>query len=564
MRCVYNNWGHYDEIGDKVPLTEGLVMEELDVLEEWRHAHGVTFDVFVIDCMWFDPERGYKEFRRGDWPGGGKRVLARIRELGMTPGLWYSVNGVRLSVRAWEESVAEDGVHYSLAYGPFGAALEEGMHHAAREWGVRYFKLDFANLRSAAKGDARGEVEVRRRSTERLREILGRLRASYEGVYVITHCGFARRPPEVAMRTEELVEVDTGWLDVVDAVFSGDPQCTDIPQTALVRNIDLFQDRQVWKLAQSGFPLHRIEDHGVMVGRTNTTMYRGRTGFRRSYVGQLARGGRREMVYGDLSLLTVEDVEFLKRGRALFADAFGRGLWTRYVGVGEPGLCGWHGYLTGGGASGILYLVNATLAREVVELPLLELHAARVLFHDGRAPALEVQPEYLRVELGPEQVVLIGLGRYADERWELPPDEDVSLPLGTRVVPLEWEATVDGICAEVGAGELQVGEQLLIVAQVLDAEPAGVLQALPYRFGRQDTRTSDDRTPRTHELVEIRCEEGGREVPVVKQIPDVPVWSGISWVARVFAPRGACCVRVRQRLEPRRRLRVSARALRYG
>lgn len=564
MLTVYNNWGHYDELGDTVRLTEALVQQELDTLERWRRELGVAFEVFVIDCLWFEPALGYRHFRAADWPNGPGRVFERIRALGMTPGLWFSTSGGRLNVPAWEDSLAEDKWHHSLADGPYADALEDGFMHAAEEWGVRYFKLDFADLRQSAKGVVRSEQETMRRSVERLRAMIRRVRDKYPDAYFITHCGFARRNSESVIGSREPLEVDPGWLDTLNAMFSGDPHCTDIPQTSLARNIDLYQDRQVWKLHQSGFPLHRIEDHGAVMGLTNTAMYRGRTGVRRTHLGQLARGGRRDMLYGDPTVLTDDDVRAMQAARTLFADAFEHGLWTRFVGPGEPGVHPWHAYLTGGGASGLLYLVNSSLQQQTIELPLLDLHAGRVLFHDGRKPAIEVQPEHLTVELGPEQLALMGLGTYADARWELPPERDVPPPVSTRVLSLAWQPTVDGMRAEMPAGALAKDEQLLIVAQAFDAEPAGALQVLPFRFARQDTRTSADRTPQAHKLVSIECEANGTKLAPVHQVPDVPVWSGISWVARVFAPRGACTISVKQTLEPARRLRVSARAVRYA
>ncbi len=561
MLAVYNNWGHYDELGDKVVLTDALVQQELDTLERWKRELGLTFDVFVIDCLWFEPTLGYRHFRAADWPHGPWRVFERIRALGMMPGLWFSTNGGRLNVPAWEPSRCNDNWSYSLADGPYADALEDGFMHAAAEWGVRYFKLDFASLHQGAKGVTRAEQETLRLSVERLRAIIRRVRARFPDVNFITHCGFARKNSESMIGSPAPLEVDTGWLDVLDAMFSGDPHCTDIPQTSLARNTDLFQDRQVWKLHQSGFPLHRIEDHGAVMGGTNTAMYRGRTGFRRTHLGQLARGGRRDMLYGDPTVLTDDDVRAMLAARTLFFHAFEHGLWTRFLGPGEPGVHPWHAYLTGGGASGLLYLVNSSLQQRIIEVPLLDVHRGRVLCHDGQQPAVHVQPEHLTVELGPEQMALIGLGTYADARWELPPERDVPPPALSRILPVVWEPGPDGMTAQVQAGALAAGEQLLVVAQALDADPAGALNALPFRFARQETRTSDDRTPHAHTLVTIGCVAGGVDIPHVHQVPDVPVWSGISWVARVFAPRAACRFSVTQTLDPHRRLRVRAMAI---
>ncbi|MFW6256468.1 MAG: hypothetical protein ACOC54_06570 [Candidatus Sumerlaeota bacterium] len=558
---IYNNWGHYDELGDKVPLTEALVMEELDTLERWKKELDVSFDVFVLDCLWFEPTEGYRVFRRADWPQGPDRVFKRMRDLGMTPGLWFSTSGGRLDVPEWEASRCDDNWAYSLADGPYADALEDGFMFAADELGVRYFKLDFAGLQKAAKGVERSPQETMRLSVARLKKAIANVRAKYPDAHFITHCGYARKNQENIIGTAMDFEVDTGWLNALDAMFSGDPCCTDIPQTSLNRNVDLFQDREVWKLNQAGFPLHRIEDHGAVMGPTNTAMYRGRSGFRRTHLGQLARGGRRDLLYGDPTVLTDDDVRAMQAARTLFFDAFKSGLWTRFVGPGEPGVHPWHGYLTGGGDSGLLYLVNSSLSSLRVDFPMLNLMEGRVLFHDSTKPSIQVQPERLSVDLGPEQCALIGLGDYADAKWDIPAECDVPPPMQTRLLPLAFKAIPNGFEAALEEGLVQSGEELLVIAEAIDADPAGTLKALPFRFGKQATRESDDMTPQAHEMITIRCHDDKGEIKPLRQIPDVPVWSGISWVARIFSSPAFTKISVEQNFESSKRLRLTALAL---
>ena len=119
---LYCNWGHYDELGDTVPLTAALCHEELNCLERWQHEAGLYFDYFVVDCLWFDPELGFKYFRKDRFPDGFEPIRDRICKLGMTPGLWYSVNGLRLEVPEWAESRDANG-GYSLAEGPYADAF---------------------------------------------------------------------------------------------------------------------------------------------------------------------------------------------------------------------------------------------------------------------------------------------------------------------------------------------------------------------------------------------------------------------------------------------------------
>src|SRR5262249_57713096 len=52
---VYNNWSAYDELSDRIPLTEELAMRELKQVERLR-KFGVHFDYYVMDAFWFAPD----------------------------------------------------------------------------------------------------------------------------------------------------------------------------------------------------------------------------------------------------------------------------------------------------------------------------------------------------------------------------------------------------------------------------------------------------------------------------------------------------------------------------
>lgn len=95
--AAYSTWGMHDELGDNVVLDESLVLRALDALERWR-AFGMAPEYFLIDYGWADPELGYRHFDRRRWPEGPDRMLRRIREAGMLPGLWCAVNGGHMQV----------------------------------------------------------------------------------------------------------------------------------------------------------------------------------------------------------------------------------------------------------------------------------------------------------------------------------------------------------------------------------------------------------------------------------------------------------------------------------
>ncbi|MFW5815100.1 MAG: hypothetical protein ACOCWX_06585 [Spirochaetota bacterium] len=586
---VYSTWGLHDELGDQVRLTEALVGKALDDLDRWR-ARGVVQDFFHIDCFWFDPEGGYLRFHPETWPNGFEPTLKRILDAGMTPGLWYSTNGLHMQTASWAESLAEGGRHYSLAEGPYADRFEEALLYAAREWKVRLYKFDFANFFTTAAGSSLSPEENYRRSQTRFLQIVRRLKDEFPDAIVITHCGFWRRPFSIASGSPQRYGPDRSLFAGVDRVFSGDPHMFNPVTTSLTRNTDLYQDREVWKMLEEGYPLDRIEDHGAIIGTTNTCHYRGRAGIARTHIGQLARGERRDFFYGDPALPTDDDLDRMRRARALFFDAWDRGLPTSFVGAplslgaaglaapaasvgvgagsaAEPGVAPWHGWLTGEGHTGVAWLVNASMDPVTATIDLTNLTAARVLYHDGPTPpALQSHPDVLTVRLLPEQAALVGLGEYADEAWGIGSDPEADLPAEARPAAVDFhregELTV-GTCTE----RAPEGMRLFVAAQVYDTPEYSFQRAEPYVFARQSTKTDRDMTPHAHRELTITAAEGEAELDPVEQIPDVPIWSGTSWVARTFATgrtvapvaAGApVTIRVAQGFEERRRVFVRA------
>jgi len=88
---VYNNWSAYDELSDNIPLTEQLAMKELDQILRLRHF-GARFDYYMMDAFWFDPDGGYRTWRKPNWPNGPDEWVRKCRANGILPGLWFSTN----------------------------------------------------------------------------------------------------------------------------------------------------------------------------------------------------------------------------------------------------------------------------------------------------------------------------------------------------------------------------------------------------------------------------------------------------------------------------------------
>src|SRR5262245_31899649 len=104
---VYNNWSAYDELSDRISLTEELAMRELSQIERLRRF-GVHFDYYVMDAFWFAPDGGYREWRKSNWPNGPDRWIAECRHQGILPGLWFGTNMLVKTdaAPAWKDSLS--------------------------------------------------------------------------------------------------------------------------------------------------------------------------------------------------------------------------------------------------------------------------------------------------------------------------------------------------------------------------------------------------------------------------------------------------------------------------
>ena len=566
------DWSMHDELGDRVELDERMTRRALRTLRRWKDAFGVTFDYYLLDAFWFDVTQPYTAFKKPHWPRGFERARREIADLGMRPGLWYSISSQGFKVPSWRGS-RDAGKSFSLAHGPYARSLEAAWRHAIEEWGVRLFKLDFANFWSVAEASQAPAMAGYHRNIAVLRDMLLRLRREYPDLAVIAYNSFVRwtnwlnRP----MGNPFECGIDPAWLDFIDYLYSGDPRPSDLPRTDLRRSIDAFQDHQVWLFSHSGIPFDRIDDHGCMVGKTNTAFYQGAHGFRRSYLGHVARGGKRDIFYGDPGLLADDEVRFLKRARELFFDAYRTGLETRMVG-GEPGVAPWHGFLTGGGARGLLCLVNGSTSPQHVRLVVPGLESAAGLFQDaGPAVAVSANYDHLTVELAPEQMALIGLGRYARPDGALGMCADSPQAVSMTMLPAVFRQTGDATWQGTLSGACPACSRVYITAQVTGSgvgyhNHAGL--GLPERFGSQHTHVSADMRPKTHDVVAITVKADGKVVKPVKLIPDVPIWSGISWVAKLYDPRPlrrakTVRIEVRQKMERPQDVEIQAFAVKF-
>lgn len=515
---VYDNWSTYDELSDHVPLTESLTMQELDQLVRLRQA-GAHFDYYVIDAFWFDPDGGYRTWRKPNFPNGPDAWLAQCKQNGILPGLWFGTNAlVHLNAApAWRDSLNKQGTAMSMFEGGFLPDFVNVMQY----WygrGVRMFLFDFADLTAAtphAEGTLSNE-EIVRRNSDALREALAAFRRRNPDVVLEAFNGFGGTMDTTSYPFPFRDPVDLRWLQVFDALYSGDPRPGDVPEMSFWRTLDIYSDHQARRYEQSGIPLERIDTTSFMPGKTGTIYRRAFAEWKGSLILMLARGGWINTIYGNLELMSAEDARWFARVQSLFLHLQSVGRIRSFGGIpGEAQPYGW-GALD---SAGSVYVVeNPTQSVATIHLPLLSpdqkaLLRGKILFCDaGFVPRLMSDS----IQLGPGQMGMIGYGTYADDRYNFGIQQDTVIPHAIRPIPAEFKST--------GKGQIQAtitapghGDLRLILQQY---SPDGSLRRT-WAGGAPDGTSMG-------KVFLLEARQGDKTLPVHEEYDKV-IWAGLSW-----------------------------------
>jgi hypothetical protein len=512
---VYNNWSAYDELSDEVPLNEQLAMRELDEMVRLRKA-GVRFDYYMMDAFWYDPDGGYRVWRRQDWPDGPDRWIAACAAAGIKPGLWFSSNTLHKikPPPAWRSSLDASGTEMALYAGGF---LDDFMS-VLEYWygrGVRMFKLDFADFGAAAKGDEKRLTPqaIRLRNARALHDALRAFRQKHPDVVLVAFNGFVG---DIDSAAATLNPFNAQWLDTFDSLYAGDPRPSDIPEMDLWRAIDIYSDDMVRHFAQNGVPLERVDSTAFMVGNTATNYFRKTGAWRGSLLLMVARGGWINTVHGNLELLDDEEARWLARVQELYAPLQAKGI-TRWFG-GNPGSAWSYGFGSLGKGGALYAVVNPSQGIRTLRLPRLSTAQepnteGRVLFRDaGFAPVLEGDT----IRLGPGQLALVGFGRYASPAYDLGIESDIRIPDRIDLVPAHFRDVerpgMDHLAVETEIAPPASGDLRIILQQ---RDPDGSVV-------RSNSRGTMGK------FFVIRAWQGGKELPVEIRY-DTAIWSGLSW-----------------------------------
>ena len=534
---VYNDWSAYDELSDKIPLTEALALRELDQVLRLR-KFGVHFDYYMMDAFWFDPDGAYRTWRKPNWPNGPDRWIAACRANRLLPGLWFGSNAlVKINpAPAWRGSLSAKGDAMSFSQGGFLPDLMSTLQY----WydrGIRMFEFDFADFSAATPEEARTETpdEIERRNQAAFRDALKDFRRRHADIVLVAFNGFGGDFEYTTGHFPFEHPIDLRWLEVFDSLYAGDPRPSDVPEIDFWRSMDIYSDHMVRRYEQSFVPLERIDPTSVMFGTTGTIYYRKTHAWKGELLLMLSRGGWVNTIHGNLELLSDDDARWFARAQKMFEPLKAMGRTKTFGGI--PGDVQPYGFgsLTSDGA--IYTVVNPAQGVTELEMPALSqvqppLVNGRTIFRDaGFVPVLHGN----RITLGPGQLAVVGFGSYAAAKFDLGVQEDVRIPRSIRPISAAF--------APRGSNSIET---------TLSAAPAGDLRVIFQQWYPNGTvaRSWPGGPPNgvsMGKVLKIFADQDGKSLPVHIDY-DRLIWSGLSWGAgeirhRSFLSQGPVRIR---------------------
>ena len=522
---VYNDWSAYDELSDNIPLTEQLAMKELDEILRLRRF-GVRFDYYMMDAFWFDPDGGYRSWRKPNWPNGPDAWIKKCRDHGILPGLWFGTNElVKINaIREWQSSLTAKKGEMSFFEGGFLPNFMETMQYWYDQ-GIRMFKFDFVDFGAATPATEKimTAEEIRSRNVNAFREALKKFRQHNPDVVLVAFNGFGGDVESTAGPFPFHNAVDLRWLEVFDSLYSGDPRPSDVPEMSFWRSMDIYSDHMVRRYEQSFLPLERIDSTGFMLGNTGTIYYRRNHAWKGALILMMARGGWVNTVHGNLEFLSDEDAGWFAKVQSLYLHLQSMGRIKTFGGI--PGEILPYGFGAIDLDGEVYVVVNPAQTIEEIRLPWLSqeqnaIKEGRILFRDaGFQPALRDDT----IKLGPGQMALLGYGKYARAEYDLGVQEDVIIPRSIVQVDAVFSPhgknTIEVVVAAPQRGSLR------IVMRQRSAKGGSIMRS--WKGGPPNGTNMG-------KVFTLSASQDGKPLPVEINYDKV-IWSGLSWAVGEIA-----------------------------
>lgn len=521
---IYNNWSSYDELSDNTPLTEELAMKELEEVVRLKKS-AVQIDYYLMDAFWFDKRGGYREWHKEHWPNGPDKWFATCKENNIKPGMWFSTNYIGAGnktflqvIPEWKDSVATDPNIVCLFTGGYLQHLQETLQ-IWYDKGVRLFKFDFAYFEAAteAVNETHLPDEIKEMNRLALMSMLKQFRNKNNDVLITGYNGFGGDMENTF--TSFRKTVDIRWLEVFDTIYCGDPRFSDIPAINIWRSQDIYSDHMVRQFEFNGLPLKRIDNCAFMTGKTGTCYYRADHAWKGMLILELARGGWVNVYHGNMELIDDINAVWFAKVQSLFHHLQRYGLSSTFGGI--PGMGKPYGFKMEGINGTVITIINPSQVAAVIELPVGNFLSSSIIYSDGGFhPLLKNKT----IELGPEQMAVVGFDEYASEKYNLGIDETIRIPASSIKVNTSFTGTAKNTI-ETKINVVK-NNHLRILFQQFDAKG----------FPRRSWGGAPPDGKKMNEILKIIVKQGTKIIPQYIEY-DKMIWSGLSWAACEINPK---------------------------
>jgi hypothetical protein len=517
---VYDNWAAYTDgyyqkyqnLPDETRLTEQLALSQLRELVRLKRQ-GVHFDYYMMNAFWFDPAGGYRTWRAPDWPRGPDAWIEGCLRNDLKPGLWFGTNSLwKVDLApAWKDSLAVGRGRFVDSMSMYEGGFFPHFMQTLQHWydrGIRMFEFDTADFDAAtpAATERDSAQTIRERNQTVFADALKEFRRKNPDALLVAFNGFGGDIHSTATPFPFKKPVDLRWLGVFDTLYSGDIRVSDVPQMNFWRSVDLFNDHMVRRYEQAAVPLERIDPFCTFT-KTWFGYKREMRCWKSMLLRTIARGSWKKTIYGSLELLSDEDAKWMAKVQGLFGPLLASGRTKTFGGI--PGETQPYGFGSFDVTGAVYTISNPTQETRALRLPRLSrsqppLTFGRVMFRDA---GFEAQLTSDAIILGPEQMSVVGFGRYADAKYDLGVEHDSIIPDSIRPIDVPFK--------QVSANVIEAS---------VTPPPEGQLRVMFWQ------RAEDGTAPRS-KAMKIEAQQAGRSLRVHQPQQELAVSTGISWGA---------------------------------
>lgn len=413
---VYCDWGAHDETAkqDGLELDEGMALRILGDLRGAKEKTGLVYDYYLMDAFWYAPD-SYDRFKETHWPDGPDRFLRELDGMGMKFGLWFDMNLQKILAPDKTVLRGDTADELCLAWEANMDRVFAPIERHIREHRVRMLKFDFAffNCDNPAHSfHSRRDTASKEPAVRHFIARLAKLRREYPDLQVLAYNGFTTEMYYIGSVDPNRggFAVSPFWAQYVDYVYCGDPRPAERP-APLKKSILHYTDCMIEQFTDALIPREAVDDHGTMIGNSNTIYYLQKKSLRDSYLLNIVRGTRKIHLYGETGLLDDDDWRFLRQADKLFDFVCQTGCRTETV-LDRPSRGTVYGYSNICGDRGVITAVNVTSVSQQIAVNVPGRLKWKRIYHAGEwcdEPMTLSGP--LQTELDP-----FGVDAYAWER----------------------------------------------------------------------------------------------------------------------------------------------------